>query len=308
MEKQTILKVQGLVKTYGRLRAVDGVGLEVYQGDVYGFLGPNGSGKTTTIRTILGLITPDAGSVEICGANIATQPNQALAQVGAVVENPTMYQYMSGRKNLYFFADIQGVPRDRAEELLELVGLKERGNDKVSKYSLGMKQRLGIAQALLGNPSLVILDEPTNGLDPHGTVEIRELIQRLSSEHGITFFVSSHLLHEVELICNRVSVLRKGKVVSEGYVSELLKTETEELRLEVSNLERAKELLATLPEVLKVSETEGKLLLSAQPDSSSKIAKLLIQNDVMVSSIAPVPLSLESFFMAITQGEDNISA
>lgn len=308
MEKQTILKVQGLVKTYGRLRAVDGVGLEVYQGDVYGFLGPNGSGKTTTIRTILGLITPDAGSVEICGANIATQPNQALAQVGAVVENPTMYQYMSGRKNLYFFADIQGVPRDRAEELLELVGLKERGNDKVSKYSLGMKQRLGIAQALLGNPSLVILDEPTNGLDPHGTVEIRELIQRLSSEHGITFFVSSHLLHEVELICNRVSVLRKGKVVSEGYVSELLKTETEELRLEVSNLERAKELLATLPEVLKVSETEGKLLLSAQPDSSSKIAKLLIQNDVMVSSIAPVPLSLESFFMAITQGEENISA
>jgi len=304
VEKDIVLKVSGLYKNYGKTKAIADINLSVYRGDVYGFLGPNGSGKTTTIRTIVGLISATQGEVEICGHNVKTNFEDALAGVGAVVENPTAYQYLSARNNLRMHADILGIPYCKVEELLVTVNLMDRADDKVSKYSLGMKQRLGIAQALLGDPQLIILDEPTNGLDPAGTIEIRELIKRLSKEQKITFFISSHLLHEVELVCNRVSILRKGKVVTEGIVSELLSSDREQLKVSVDDVQRSQEILADADYIHELIVEDNCLMISADKDKSSAIAKLLVSGDVMVNSIAPVPRTLESIFMDMTTGEE----
>lgn len=300
---ETVLKIEGLHKYFGSVRAVDGISLTVNKGDVYGFLGPNGSGKTTTIRCMLGLITPKQGEVEVCGHNINTDLAAALAKVGVVVETPTLYQYLSGRKNLQLFADLKGVGRQQVDELLELVGLAARAGQKVSKYSLGMKQRLGLAQALLGNPELVVLDEPTNGLDPKGTREIRELIKSLSQQRQVTFFISSHLLHEVEQVCNRVGILRRGKMVSEGYVAELLSSDELTYALDVSDRQHSKELLGSQDFVRSLEEDEGKLLVTVVKGNSGEISKLLVNNGITVNSIAEVPRTLESFFIEIT-GEE----
>lgn len=304
---ETVLQIDGLHKYFGQIRAVDGISLTVNKGDVYGFLGPNGSGKTTTIRTMLGLITPRQGEIKICGYNTRTDLKAALAQVGVVVENPTLYQYFSGRKNMHMFADLKGAERREADELLEQVGLSARAEQKVAKYSLGMKQRLGLAQALLGNPQLVVLDEPTNGLDPRGTMEIRELIKTLSQQRQVTFFISSHLLHEVEQICNRVGILRRGKMVSEGYVAELLSSDEMTYRLDVSDLARSRELLQGEDFIRTLEEKEGKLLVTVDKGKSGDITKQLVNKGITVNSIAEVPRTLESFFIDITGDGDQIA-
>src|SRR5437879_4097779 len=216
-----VLRTNNLTKQYGKRIAVKNLNLEVRRGEIMGFLGPNGAGKTTTIRMALGLIAPTAGSAEILGQEVATHGSRILPRVGALVETPALYLYMSGRNNLRAVASVLGgVPASRIDAVLDLVGLRARQRDRVRTYSLGMKQRLGVAIALLQDPDLLILDEPANGLDPAGIVEMRDLMHRLSAE-GKTVFISSHLLTEVQQICTRVAIINLGKLVTESTVENL---------------------------------------------------------------------------------------
>jgi ABC-2 type transport system ATP-binding protein len=215
---ETVLKTTMLTKTVKKSVIADKINISIEKGDVYGFLGPNGAGKSTTIKMILGLVRPSSGSFVIRGS------------VGAMVEYPSFYQNLSGRRNLEIFASYMSLSKDRIDEVLSLVGLINEAGKNVGKYSLGMKQRLGIARAFLGNPDIVILDEPTNGLDPEGVIEIRELIEKLSRERNTTFMISSHILSEIRNMCNKIAIIKSGKILVEGEINTLLKTaETDSL-------------------------------------------------------------------------------
>lgn len=222
MISNTLLETHNLTKSFGGRKIIDNLNLQVMKGDIYGFLGRNGQGKTTTIRLITGLIFPDSGDVIIDGHNLQNNFKKAISNIGAIVESPAFYGYLSGYDNLRLMSNlVPGIKMDRIDEVLEIVRLSHRAKDKVKTYSLGMKQRLGIANALLSNPKLIILDEPTNGLDPQGMKEIKEMIVQLASEKNITFLISSHLLHDVEQICNRVGIIHNGKLVREASMVEL---------------------------------------------------------------------------------------
>lgn len=233
----TKLRVKNLNKNIGRRKIIQDLSFEVNKGDICGFLGPNGAGKTTTIRMITGLIKATSGEITISGKNIVSNRGEALENLGAIVESPIFFPYMSGRKNLQNLARLnKGMERkkqlDKVEEVLEIVGLKDRAKDKVKTYSLGMKQRLGIAQALLNDPEIVILDEPANGLDPMGMKELRELIIMLKETKGITFFISSHLLDELQQVCNKLVLIKEGVLIWAGTTEELIKESSNSGRLE----------------------------------------------------------------------------
>ncbi len=218
-----VLEVKDLTKIYGNKRGIENISLEINQGDIYGLLGPNGAGKTTLMKIITGLCRADRGQVKIIGFNVPDQFEQAMARVGCIIETADAYEYMSGRKNLELAARFYPhLNKTRIDEVLEIVGLAEFKNEKVANYSLGMKQRLALASAILAYPEFVVLDEPTNGLDIEGMVEIRNMIMDLAREHRVTFFISSHLAHEMELMCSRIGIINHGKLVREGNVSELL--------------------------------------------------------------------------------------
>ncbi len=243
MEK--ILEVQHLSKVFGTVKAVQDVSFTVYKGDIYGFLGPNGSGKSTTIRMVLNLIKPDGGEVLLFGKRLRDDRHAVLSRIGALIERPDFYTYLSAYENLDILARYSGIRHQKARimELLEIVHLADRAHDKVKTFSQGMKQRLGIAQTLLHDPDLIILDEPVNGLDPQGIKDMREMIIRLNSEMGKTLIVSSHILREMELISNRMIVISKGKVVVEGEVRKLLESEEQQLILIASDASKALEVL-----------------------------------------------------------------
>lgn len=219
-----IVEIKHLEKQFGRLKAVEDVSFDVYKGDVFGFLGPNGAGKSTTIRAMLSLITPTSGEISLFGKELRSNRAYILSRIGCIVEKPDFYQYLSAEKNLEIFARISGtsVPKSRVHEMLEFVGLKGREKDKVGHFSHGMKQRLGIAQTILHDPDLIILDEPNTGLDPQGSIDIRNLILQLKNERNKTILLSSHILSEIELIANRMVIIAKGKSIVQGNVSELL--------------------------------------------------------------------------------------
>jgi ABC-2 type transport system ATP-binding protein len=217
-----VLAASHLTKVIGKRTIVDDVSFELRPGEVFGFLGPNGAGKTTTIRMLVGLIRPTEGSVTICGYDLRRDFENALRCVGCIVENPDLYRFMSGRENLEHFARMLGASHDEIERVASLVNLAHRLDQRVGTYSLGMRQRLGIAQALLGNPRVLILDEPANGLDPAGIREIRELLRTLAAEKQMAIFISSHLLAEIELICDRVAIIHKGKILRDGNVRDLI--------------------------------------------------------------------------------------
>jgi ABC-2 type transport system ATP-binding protein len=299
------LATHGLFKSYGDQTVVADLDLAVPQGTLYGFLGPNGAGKTTTIRMLLGLVKPSAGRAELLGQDVgvgASAPG-VLEKVGALIEEPGLWPYLSGRSNLLCMARSGGKDErlKRIDEVLELVGLSGAATKRVKAYSQGMRQRLGIALALVGRPEVLVLDEPTNGLDPPGMREIRELLRRLADD-GVTVFVSSHLLFEVEAMCDRVGVLAGGRLIAEGTPAEL-RAPGELLRIEVDDTTRASEVLARFRGLEVESEVNGSLRVTlADGLDPAEVNRMLVGAGVAVRALVPERRSLEEVFMALIEG------
>ena len=304
--QEIVLRTRGLSKKFGERWAAKDVNIEVHRGDVFCFLGPNGAGKSTTIRMILTLLRPTSGSIEIFGKDLHRYRSVVLSRVSGIVEKPDFYGYLSAYKNLEILGSMTcPVRRDEIMESLEVVGLKSRAFAKVKTFSHGMKQRLGIAQALLTKPELIILDEPTAGLDPQGMKEVRELIKRLSRESGMTIFLSSHLLSEVEMVATRMAVIHHGELIAQGTVSELLDREAMDYAIEVSSLPLASELLAKLSWLKVLSAENGKIEVRMEPGRSSEVNRFLIMNNVEIFSFSP-HRTLEDFFLKVTEGTSEI--
>ncbi len=305
----TILRTAGLTKRFGRLTAVDGLDLEVRAGEVLGFLGPNGSGKSTTVGMVLGLVEPTAGRVELFGRDLAADPDAVRRRVGAIIETPAFYPYLSGRDNLRALARAAGgVPPGRIDALLRQVGLASRAGSRYKTYSLGMKQRLGIASTLLTDPDLVILDEPTNGLDPAGQREVRELIPLLARE-GRGVLLASHLLHEVEQVCDRVAIIRGGKLLQAGTVADLVRGLGGGASFEIAlpgsagDQERAVGILRTLPFVEQVAADDGRLTVVAPEERGAEVNRALAEAGLYAAAIVPRRSSLEDVFLELTEPE-----
>lgn len=296
------ISVSNLSKRYGDVLAVDGATFEVPLGTICGFVGPNGSGKTTTIRMLLGLISPSEGSGSIIGNSIA-HPEKYLKEVGAMIEGPAFYPALSGIENLKVLARLGGIPFERCQELLDLVGLGDRGKDKYKTYSLGMKQRLGIAAALLPNPKLLILDEPTNGLDPAGIQEVRDLLENLANQ-GVTVFVSSHLLSELEMISKYLVMLRKGKVIFAGPMQELLLRNKPTIVAKPSNINA----LPFLAEIINKTGHQAiiesdHVRVDADESFAIQLNKLAFESGIVLAQLTPVRASLEETFFELTGGQ-----
>ena len=300
MSHDIAIRTRGLTKDFGRLRAVDGLDLEVRRGEVFGFLGPNGAGKTTTIRMLLGLIRPTEGDAELLGVSVRRDRLQALRRVGAMVEVPAFYEHLSGRRNLQLFAALSGgATRQRIDEVLLTVGLMGRDRDKVGAYSHGMKQRLGLANALLPGPELLVLDEPATGLDPQGMREVRDLVRKLGEERGMTIFLSSHLLHEVEQICSHVGMIRDGKLIACGPVAELLGRDTQEATLLVDDSRLAAEVLAREKYVQVLRVEDGRLRFQCELGRFADVNQALVARGLRVSALVPEKTSLEELYLSV---------
>lgn len=303
--EEKIIEISSLSKQFKDVKAVDNLSLNVYKGDVFGFLGPNGAGKSTTIRMLLTLITPSDGEIKIFGKNIKHNRLSILNKIGAIVEKPDFYGYLPAYKNLEILGRISGmdITRKQIMDILELVGLAKRYKSKVKTFSHGMKQRLGIAQALLHDPELIILDEPTTGLDPQGMKEIRELIIFLSKEKNKTIFLSSHILHEVELVANRMIIINKGSQQVEGTVSELLNANDLKVTVETGNPDAAVKLISESKWGSFLQSTAGKtLMFLLKQEQISELNKFLVTNNIEVNAVIP-RRSLEEYFLNITDKE-----
>lgn len=304
----TILELKNVSKTMGKKKAVDNVSFTVNSGEIFGFLGPNGAGKTTTIKMITGLLSIDEGEIFIGGKNVKKDFEGALENVGGIIENPEMYGYLSGIDNLKIYGKMHGtVSKERIDETVKMVKLENRIGDKVKKYSLGMRQRLGVAQALLHKPKLLILDEPTNGLDPVGIKELRDNLRYLAENEGLAVLVSSHLLSEMELMCDRVGIIDNGKIIDIRSLKDIKKESTDAniYSLDVSDLEKAMNLIKDEYKDMKVEKHEEKLRLNCSRDEIAKINKLLINEDILVYEMAINSKTLEDEFMEVTKGSKN---
>ncbi|MGD6818057.1 ABC transporter ATP-binding protein [Metabacillus sp. 84] len=301
MMKDVTLSVSGLKKRIKKKEIIKGLDFELQKGEVFGFLGPNGAGKTTTIRMLVGLIKPTSGRISICGYDLEKHFTKAIRNIGCIVENPELYSYLSGRENLdYFRRMLPGVSKQRIGEVVRLVRLEHRIDDRVSTYSLGMKQRLGIAQALLSSPKVLILDEPTNGLDPMGIREMREFIRYLAEKEGLTVLVSSHLLSEIQLMCDRVAIMSKGTILRIDAVSSLL-TEKERVIWNVDPQERAKKILEQETAIL--SENIHGLITANDENRIDQWNEKLVHEGVRVKGIEVKLPTLEDLFIELTEGE-----
>ncbi|MDR7235591.1 ABC transporter ATP-binding protein [Neobacillus drentensis] len=301
MEKKITLSVKNLKKVIGKKEIIKGLSFDLREGEVFGFLGPNGAGKTTTIRMLVGLIKPTSGSIQICGANIEGDFQEAMTNLGCIVENPELYPYLSGYNNLLHFARmLDRVGDDRIKEVTKLVGLTERIHDKVKTYSLGMRQRLGIAQALLGRPKVLILDEPTNGLDPAGIREMRQFIRFLAEEEGLSVLVSSHLLSEIQLLCDRVAIISKGSIIRTDTVHQLL-ANRERVIWHVQPLERGKEVLGSLTGI-DVTD-DGAILTEYNEEKIPLWNKQLVEAGIAVTEMNRKMPVLEDLFLELTGGD-----
>jgi ABC-2 type transport system ATP-binding protein len=291
-----------LSKAYGKRLAVDHLDLQVDRGELFGFLGPNGAGKTTTIRMALGLIAPTNGSVEILGLEVRHNRSKVLPRVGALVESPALYGYLSGRNNLQAFGDLLGgVPKKRIDEVLEIVGLTGRDKDRVKTYSMGMKQRLGLAVALLNNPDLLILDEPANGLDPAGIVEMRDLLRGLAAD-GKTVFISSHVLSEVQQICTRVAIINHGRLVRLAPVAELLDVPGE-FEVQVDSPDALVAALRLQPWGHEARVEHGLVITHAPEGRGRNLIAFLVQNGHNPDSVSERQRDLEDIFLSLTGGD-----
>ncbi|MFJ7727648.1 ABC transporter ATP-binding protein [Neobacillus sp. NPDC097160] len=301
MEKKITLSVKNLKKVIGKREIIKGLTFDLREGEVFGFLGPNGAGKTTTIRMLVGLIKPTSGSVHICGHSIEDQFQEAVLNLGCIVENPELYPYLSGYNNLLHFARmLDHIGEDRINEVTQLVGLTERIHDKVKTYSLGMRQRLGIAQALLGEPKVLILDEPTNGLDPAGIREMRQFIRFLAEKEGLSVLVSSHLLSEIQLLCDRVAIISKGAIIRVDTVGHLL-ANRERVVWRISPYEKGKQVLQSLTTIEE--KDNGTLLTEFDEQKTPEWNKQLVEAGVAVSEMNRKMPVLEDLFLELTGGD-----
>lgn len=313
---EVVLSVKQITKKIGGRLIIKGISFDVYAGEIFGFLGPNGSGKTTTIRMLVDLIKPTGGSITLCGYDVHQQHNEALRHVGCIVENPELYPYLSGWENLEHFARmLPGITEHRIKEVVDIVGMDHRIHDKVKTYSLGMRQRLGIAQALLNDPKLLILDEPTNGLDPQGIKELREFIRRLA-ETGLSLFVSSHLLSEIQQMCDRVAIISHGEILTVGEVSALIDEDTtmvvwkvvpQELALQVFESQQEME-VQDRNDSRDAEGTESESLVSEittrlNPDHIPELTRRLVESGVQIYGIEIKHPTLEDLFLKLTEGE-----
>jgi ABC-2 type transport system ATP-binding protein len=289
-----------LTKVIGDCTIVDDVSFDLRPGEVFGFLGPNGAGKTTTIRMLVGLIRPTRGTVTVCGHDIRHDFEKAMRCIGCIVENPDLYRFMTGRENLEHFARMLRVPASEIERVASLVNLAHRLDQRVGTYSLGMRQRLGIAQAMLGSPRVLILDEPANGLDPAGIREIRELLRGLAAERGLAVFVSSHLLAEIELTADRVAIIHKGRILRSGPVRELISS-NRVMELRVDNVERADTLLRARG--VEATISNDLLLAAIDEQDAPPLIAALVQDGVSVFHARPRVQTLEEMFLDVTGGE-----
>lgn len=304
-----VIEVENLTKQFKELTAVNALSFAVPKGEVYGFLGQNGAGKSTTIRMLLTLIQPTSGSISILGKALAHHRKEILQQVGAIIEKPDMYNYLTALENISIMARLCGVKLSKADLLthLERVGLRERANSKVKTFSQGMKQRLGIACALVHNPQLIMLDEPTNGLDPQGIADVRNLILQLSREEGKTIFVSSHLLSEIEVIADSMLIIDKGRKVAEGKVESLLHPSDTLVQLDTANNEAAKLLLSQTQWQQHLQKTEEGILLKMHREKVPELNVFLVQHGVEVYSLRSKH-SLEDYFLSLTTPNQHVAA
>jgi len=314
-QTDSVLSVQHLKKKIGRKWIIKDVTFDVKPGEIFGFLGPNGAGKTTTIRMLVDLIKPTEGKIQVCGYDVNRDPERALKYVGSIVENPEVYTYLTGWENLEHFARMQpGVDNDRIQEVVDIVRLDQRIHDKVRTYSLGMRQRLGIAQALLGRPRLLILDEPTNGLDPKGIKELRVFIKQLASE-GMAVFVSSHLLSEIQLLCDRVAIISAGRVLAVGGVNELIEDHSKLAIWHVAPLEEGKKMLLdagislvdrpadVMDDTIVAGLGPNAVVAEMHEDRIPVLVQQMVQAGVQVEGVQRIQPTLEQLFLKMTEGE-----
>ena len=298
---EKIVEIKHLEKLFGKFKAVEDVSFDVYKGDVFGFLGPNGSGKSTTIRAMLSLIRPTGGELRLFGKDLHNNRNYILSKIGCIVEKPDFYKYLSAEKNIELFARLSGVSvsKSKIHEIIEFVGLKGREKDKLGGFSHGMKQRLGIAQTLIHDPELIILDEPTTGLDPQGIIDIRNLILQLKNEQNKTILLSSHILSEIELIANRMVIINKGKTIVQGSVTELLNSQDLIVSIAVDDIGKATQLLENASMKEQINKVENNnLLLHISQEKIPVINKLLCDNGINVFSIE-AKRKLEDYFLKL---------
>ena len=295
-----VLELKNVSKSFGKRKIIDNLNLEVEEGEIYGFLGPNGSGKTTTIKMILRLINSDSGEIKVNGYDTKKQFEKAMECIGAIVENPDLYKYMSGIDNLRLHARIRNIDEKRIKEVLELVELKGREKDKVGKYSLGMKQRLGLALTLLHRPKVLILDEPTNGLDPAGIKKLRDILKEISHKEGVAVFVSSHILSEMQLMCDRVAVLDNGKIVKVEKISDTNEEKEEAVEIKVRNIEKAVKILKEEFN-LDVKIENNKINITVRTEKLPEVIKKLAIADTEIQLAIPKEHTLEDIFFDATE-------
>lgn len=295
-----VLELKNVSKSFGKRKIIDNLNLEVEEGEIYGFLGPNGSGKTTTIKMILRLINSDSGEIKVNGYDTKKQFEKAMECIGAIVENPDLYKYMSGIDNLRLHARIRNIDEKRIKEVLELVELKGREKDKVGKYSLGMKQRLGLALTLLHKPKVLILDEPTNGLDPAGIKKLRDILKEISHKEGVAVFVSSHILSEMQLMCDRVAVLDNGKIVKVEKISDTNEEKEEVVEIKVRNIKKAVKILKEEFN-LDVKIENNKINITVRTEKLPEVIKKLAIADTEIQLVIPKEHTLEDIFFDATE-------
>jgi lantibiotic transport system ATP-binding protein len=299
--REWVVETEGLTKTFGKDAAVDGVDLKIAKGDIYGFLGPNGAGKTTTIRMLLGLVKPTRGTVRIFGKDMAAERIAILRKVGSLVESPSYYPHLTARENLETLRIVLGTRKSRIDEVLDIVRLADAADKKVKTFSLGMKQRLGIAAALLHEPELLILDEPTNGLDPGGIIEIRELIKRMPETFGVTVLISSHLLAEVDQVATRVGVLDKGKLLFQGPIDQMRELARPTVRLKTSDPESARRVLLSRGISLR-RDGEWLALDDRTDEKVAEAVAWLVREGFAVYRVEEEKRPLEQIFLQMTAG------
>ncbi|MCH1627672.1 ABC transporter ATP-binding protein [Ferdinandcohnia quinoae] len=301
---EPVLQLKNLKKTIGRKNIIKGISFDVYPGEVFGFLGPNGAGKTTTIRMLVGLMSITDGEVIVKGTSIAKNFEQAVRHIGGIVENPEMYKFLTGYQNLVHYGRmVNGVTKERIQEVVQLVGLENRIKDKVKTYSLGMRQRLGIAQALLHKPSILILDEPTNGLDPAGIREIRDYTRKLAREEGLAVIVSSHLLSEMEMMCDRIGIIQNGSLVGVQKVTDFMNGDNLlRVLFKVDNPGKASSILSNEYPEVEVTQTDSGIEISLDNEMIPEVNASLVKNEIKVYSIGQISKSLEDRFLEVTGG------